>query len=107
MRLHSAFLFHTFHEPQTRYQRGEKNGRHDEAEGKGCKSRRIWRLDKGYCNIAQVDDSLYRWSPFIISEKDNLESIPHLEETFISVSDVCSSANNEINSFLEANAPHG
>ena len=59
-----------------------------------------WRLDKRYCNIVQVDDSFYRWSPFIISEKDNLEDIPHLDEMLISVSYTCSSANNAINSFL-------
>lgn len=55
-----------------------------------------WNLKKKCCNIAQVDYSFYQNSPFIISEKDNLESIPHLAEMLIAVSESCAIVNNQI-----------
>lgn len=62
-------------------------------------SLREWRLRKSYCDIVQVDDSLYPLSPFVISAKDNLESVPNLEEMLVSVLNSCSSINENIKSF--------
>lgn len=58
-----------------------------------------WKLKKDYCDIVQVDNSTYIWSPFIVSAKENLESVPNLEEMLVSVLNSCSSINENIKSF--------
>lgn len=55
-----------------------------------------WNLRKECCNIVQVDSSFYRHSPFIISDKDNLESIPGLAEMLVAVSESCVTVNKQI-----------
>lgn len=59
-------------------------------------SLRNWNLGKECCNVIQVDSSFYRHSPYIISEKDNLESIPHLAEMLVAVSESCAAVNKQI-----------
>ena len=59
-------------------------------------SLRNWNLGKEYCNIVQVDSSFYRHSPFIISANANLESVPHLAEMLVAVSESCAAVNNQI-----------
>lgn len=66
----------------------------------GGKSRisgtREWNLEKECCDIVQVDSSLWKWSPFIISDRSDLDSIPGLAEMLIAVSEKCIVTNNQI-----------
>lgn len=59
-------------------------------------SPRNWNLEKECCNIVQVNPFFYRHSPFIITDRDNLESIPGLAEMLTAVSESCADINNQI-----------
>lgn len=58
-----------------------------------------YRLKKSHCDIVQVDNSTYSWSPFVISAKENLEGVSNLEEMLVSISSLCSSIRENIKSF--------
>ena len=55
-----------------------------------------WKLSKECCEKIQVDDSLYKWSPYIISARGDLDNIPRLSEMLKAVSESCAIINNQI-----------
>lgn len=55
-----------------------------------------WHISKECCDIVQVDSSIWKWSPFIVSARGDLDSVPGLAEMLIAVSEKCTLANNQI-----------
>lgn len=57
---------------------------------------REWYLSKECCDIVQVDSSVWKWSPFIISARSDLDNVPGLAEMLITVSESCTAVNGQI-----------
>jgi len=53
-------------------------------------------LSKECCDIVQVDSSLWKWGPFIISARSDLDVVPELAKMLITVSESCAAVNNRI-----------
>lgn len=60
-----------------------------------------WKLSKECCEKIQVDDSLYKWSPYIVSAHGDLDSIPRLAEMLKTVSESCVAVNEQIKGIVE------
>jgi len=60
-----------------------------------------WRLAKECCDIVQVDSSVWKWSPFIISARSDLDGVPELAQMLITVSESCAVTNNQIKTICD------
>lgn len=60
-----------------------------------------WKLSKECCEKIQVDYSLYKWSPCIVSAHSNLDNIPRLAEMLKAVSESCVTVNEQIKGIIE------
>ena len=54
-----------------------------------------------FCDTVQVDYSIYRWSPFIVSACGDLDKVPRLAVMLLSVSESCAVVNSQIKGIVK------